>query len=236
MTSRTHCCPWISGDPDRRTGPRFYLQPLDRLLRGLARDPRRSDDAVTGPHLRDTVELGTGRSPPRAQAAASGEHLAADASLLRCFQFMNAVKRSAHRFPGGCLAGIGSGLSISGCAKEGVRRRGAKAASWPFQLAFILMQLEPSPTPSCRCAAPRTGASRVAVLPDRWRQDRGLPGLGCSPFAIRRRQGPSDSTDGYWMAAATAYGADALHPAVAHRPAVPARARTGARRPIRSRR
>ncbi len=58
-----------------------------------------------------------------------------------------------------------------------VTAQGGQAASWrPFQLAFVLLNLPAITDPEHPERAASNGRhSRPVVLPDRWRQDRGLP-------------------------------------------------------------
>ena len=83
-------------------------------------------------------------------------------------------------------------------ARQEVEEKGAEAASWyPFQLAFILMQLRAltDPTSPQRSAAHQ---ARVELLffPTGGGKTEAYLGLAAYTFAIRRRQGIVESADG----------------------------------------
>ena len=82
-------------------------------------------------------------------------------------------------------------------ARERVLARGDVAASWyPFQLAFVLMQL---PTLSDPAAPLRSGdLAKVELLffPTGGGKTEAYLGLAAFAFAVRRRQGLLDTADG----------------------------------------
>lgn len=126
------------------------------------------------------------------------EHVAGDPEALRCFQFMNRVMRD-QRIASQVAAARAADATLSiEQAHEVVAGRGASAASWrPFQLAFILMQLGALTDP----AAPGRSSehhSKVELLffPTGGGKTEAYLGLAAYTFAIRRRQGVVDSSDG----------------------------------------
>lgn len=126
------------------------------------------------------------------------EHVVADPEALRCFQFMNAVMRDQRiASQVAALRASDPALSIAG-AQQKVAEAGAKAASWrPFQLAFILMQLGSltDPTSPLRSAA-HLAQVELLFFPTGGGKTEAYLGLAAYTFAIRRRQGLVDSTDG----------------------------------------
>lgn len=151
------------------------------------------------PHLRDTADLAlveARRAHKRLQAGL--EHVVADPEVLRCFQFMNAVMRDQRiASQVAALRASDPALSIAG-AQQKVEEAGAKAASWrPFQLAFILMQLGAltDPTSPLRSAA-HLAQVELLFFPTGGGKTEAYLGLAAYTFAIRRRQGLVDSTDG----------------------------------------
>lgn len=126
------------------------------------------------------------------------EHIITDSEALLCFQFMNRVMRD-QRIASQVAAERASEASVSiDQAQANVAARGHGAASWrPFQLAFILMQLGALTDPS----APLRSAdhqARVELLffPTGGGKTEAYLGLAAYTFAIRRRQGVVESSDG----------------------------------------
>ena len=115
------------------------------------------------------------------QLADGLEHLLADAEALRCFRFMNQVMAD-QRMQTQVAGAARSDPELSPSTRPATQvlaRRADRPHSWrPFQLAFILMQLPLLTDPARGEAVRRPGQGAAAVLPDRWRQDRGLPGPG----------------------------------------------------------
>ena len=94
-------------------------------------------------HLQDTIEDVLFEARQAYQRLIAGlEHVATDAEALRCFRFMNRVMRD-QRIASQVAAARASETSVTlDQARQEVAARGANAASWyPFQLAFVLMQL-----------------------------------------------------------------------------------------------
>ncbi|WP_432793898.1 DISARM system helicase DrmA [Rhodococcus ruber] len=150
-------------------------------------------------HLQQTAELVLWEARRAHQRLRAGlEHVATDDEALRCFRFMNLVMRD-QRIASQVAAARASepALSIE-AAQAQVAAKGASAASWrPFQLAFILMQLGAltDPTAPVRSADHQ---ARVELLffPTGGGKTEAYLGLAAYTFAIRRRQGVIDSTDG----------------------------------------
>ena len=98
--------------------------------------------------------------------------------------------------------------------------------SWrPFQLAFVLLNLPSLADPGHQERAGRGGARRPAVLPDRRRQDRGVP----RPHRVHARDPPPAGRRRRPRRARRRRRADALHAAAADAAAVPARRRADVR-------
>ncbi len=126
------------------------------------------------------------------------EHVASDDEARRCFHFMNRVMRD-QRIASQVAAARASDSSVTiEEAQAEVTGKGEGAASWyPFQLAFILMQLGAltNPTAAQRSLDPH---ARVELLffPTGGGKTEAYLGLAAYTFAIRRRQGVVDSADG----------------------------------------
>jgi hypothetical protein len=127
------------------------------------------------------------------------EFVASSAEGLRCFHFMNRVMRDQRT--ASQIAAIRSSDPL--LSVEQARERidsdatGQPTADWrPFQLAFILMQLAALTDPT---AALRSGdIKRVELLffPTGGGKTEAYLGLAAYTFAIRRRQGTVESSDG----------------------------------------
>jgi hypothetical protein len=150
-------------------------------------------------HLRETADLAlveARRAHKRLQAGL--EHVASDAEALRCFQFMNAVMRD-QRIASQVEALRASDPTTSiADARSEVADRGEEAASWrPFQLAFILMQLGALSDPSAALrSAEHLARVELLFFPTGGGKTEAYLGLAAFTFAIRRRQGVVDSSDG----------------------------------------
>ena len=164
---------------DRRAVPRVDCRRNARRRRRRRHSKARSRTTPAARHA--------GRGPYR-----GGLALLDDPLVLRAFRLDES--RDGH------------GGSPAPRAGAGHRSAAAEPPQWrPFQLAFLLMNLRAFVSPS----AHRPRARRPAVLPDRRRQDRGVPGTGGvrhSP-APPARSGPDVRRRD---------GADALHAAPAH--------------------
>nr|WP_220488320.1 DISARM system helicase DrmA [Tessaracoccus sp. MC1756] len=150
-------------------------------------------------HLRETAEVAMWEARQAHKRLVSGlEHVASDPEALRCFQFMNLVMRD-QRISSQVAAerSADAGLSIEE-ARATVAERGAPAASWrPFQLAFILMQLDALTDPATAFRS-SDHQSKVELLffPTGGGKTEAYLGLAAFTFAIRRRQGMLQSADG----------------------------------------
>ena len=150
-------------------------------------------------HLQVTAEGVLWDAKQAHQRLADGlEHVANDPEALRCFQFMNRVMRD-QRVASQVAALRASDPTVTiAQAQAAVAGKGTDAASWrPFQLAFILMQLGALTDPT----APSRSAEHLArvellFFPTGGGKTEAYLGLAAYTFAIRRRQGLVDSTDG----------------------------------------
>ena len=162
-------------------------------------DEQEATAAALPAHLQETSELVLWEARQAHQRLVDGlEHVATDPEALRCFQFMNKVMRD-QRVASQVAAARASDSSITiEQAQAEVAAKGTAAASWrPFQLAFILMQLGAltDPTSPVRSAEHH---ARVELLffPTGGGKTEAYLGLAAYTFAIRRRQGVVESTEG----------------------------------------
>ncbi|BBZ40277.1 DISARM system helicase DrmA [Mycobacterium conspicuum] len=174
------------------------LQPLVTEY-GTWLDGQQSIAAELPEHLRETAELVLWEARQAHQRLQAGlEHVATDDEALRCFRFMNQVMRD-QRIATQVAAERASDPSLSiPDAQKKVADKGETAASWrPFQLAFILMQLPAltDPTVPLRSAEHQ---ARVELLffPTGGGKTEAYLGLAAYTFAIRRRQGVVESSEG----------------------------------------
>ncbi|WP_220149946.1 hypothetical protein [Acidipropionibacterium virtanenii] len=150
-------------------------------------------------HLRETADGVVWEARAAHKRLAGGvEHIASDPEALRCFQFMNQVMRDQRvASQVATLRASDPSMSIEAARAE-VAGRGPAAASWrPFQLAFILMQL-PALTDPTLAVRSADHLARVELLffPTGGGKTEAYLGLAAYAFAIRRRQGVVESTDG----------------------------------------
>jgi hypothetical protein len=150
-------------------------------------------------HLQETADEVLWEARQAHQRLVDGlEHIVTDPEALRCFQFMNRVMRD-QRVASQVAAARASDSSITiEQAHAEVATKGTDAASWrPFQLAFILMQLGALTNPSSPVRSAEHQA-RVELLffPTGGGKTEAYLGLAAYTFAIRRRQGVVESTEG----------------------------------------
>lgn len=150
-------------------------------------------------HLLETTELVLSEARHAHRRLVDGlEHVATDEEALRCFRFMNRVTRD-QRVASQVAAARASDSSVTiEQARADVEAKGADGAVWrPFQLAFILMQLGAltDPTDSGRSAQ---HLARVELLffPTGGGKTEAYLGLAAYTFAMRRRQGVTESAEG----------------------------------------
>ena len=177
---------------------RIGLEPLVSGYR-VWLDEQEATAAQLPAHLQETAELVLWEARQAHQRLVDGlEHVATDEEALRCFQFMNRVMRD-QRVASQVAAARASDSSVTiEQAQAEVAARGAAAASWrPFQLAFILMQLGALTDPSAAVRSAEHQA-RVELLffPTGGGKTEAYLGLAAYTFAIRRRQGVVESTEG----------------------------------------
>lgn len=162
-------------------------------------DTQEFEAAKLPAHLQETADVALWEAREAHKRLVAGlEHVTTEPEALRCFQFMNRVMRD-QRIASQVAAERAADASLTiENAQEIVAARGTDASSWrPFQLAFILMQLGALTNP----AAPIRSSehqSRVELLffPTGGGKTEAYLGLAAYTFAIRRRQGVVESTDG----------------------------------------
>ena len=183
-------------------------------------------------HLRDegldaVSEARQGRS---SQLAAGLEHLLGDADALRCFRFMNEVMADQR---------VQSQVARRRAQHPGESIDEARDTVLAEDQAALVAHVPARVHPHAASAAHRPGRGEAvrgpgqgtaAVLPDRRRQDRGVPG----PGRLRVRDPAAAGRAGHPGRPARrrrrGNRADAVHAAAADRAAVPARDRAGLRR------
>jgi hypothetical protein len=150
-------------------------------------------------HLRETAEETIHEARQVHGRLEKGlKHVATDTEALRCFRFMNRVMRD-QRIASQVAAERSSAPDLSAeDARAIVEARGEEAAAWrQFQLAFILMQL-PALTDPAEDFRSAEYLARVELLffPTGGGKTEAYLGLAAYCFAVRRRQGIVQSTDG----------------------------------------
>jgi hypothetical protein len=150
-------------------------------------------------HLQEPAEVMLWEARQAHQRLADGlDHVATNEEALKCFRFMNGVMRD-QRVASQVAAARASDSSVTiEQARQEVEAKGAEAASWyPFQLAFILMQL-PALTDPAASQRSADHKARVELLffPTGGGKTEAYLGLAAYTFAIRRRQGIIQSADG----------------------------------------
>lgn len=132
-----------------------------------------------------------------ARLAAGLEHVVSDPQALECFQFMNEVMRDQRlQSQIAALRSSTPGLSIEE-ARDQVHARGPAAASWyPFQLAFILMQLPALTDPAAEVRSGELAKVELLFFPTGGGKTEAYLGLAAYAFAVRRRQGLLETADG----------------------------------------
>lgn len=162
-------------------------------------DGQAAEIAALPRHLQATAEAALWEARDVHGRLRSGlEHVAGDVEALRCFRFMNRVMRDQRLASQVAAERAGdAGLSIAE-ARAKVAARGTSAATWrPFQLAFILMQLEALTDPTAPIRS-TDHLSKVELLffPTGGGKTEAYLGLAAFTFAIRRRQGVIASSEG----------------------------------------
>jgi hypothetical protein len=130
--------------------------------------------------------------------AAGIEHVFGDPEALRCFRMMNHVMREQRLASQVAAArSVSTGLSIAD-ARHVVEERGDAAATWfPFQLAFILMQLGALTDPTSPLRSDEAQATvELLFFPTGGGKTEAYLGLAAYAMAMRRRQGIVESAEG----------------------------------------
>jgi hypothetical protein len=191
----------LSMDALAKVSPEELRAGLEPMVAGYTAwlDEQEAAAGVLPVHLQEPAEVMLWEARQAHQRLVDGlDYVATNEEALRCFRFMNGVMRD-QRIASQVAAARASDSSVTiDEARHDVAAKGADAASWfPFQLAFILMQLRALTDP----AAPQRSAdhqARVELLffPTGGGKTEAYLGLAAYTFAIRRRQGIVDSADG----------------------------------------
>lgn len=192
----------LSMDALSRATPQELIAGLEPLVVGYGTwlDEQEAIAAALPTHLQETADdvLFEARKV-NSRLKAGLEFVTTSEEALRCFHFMNRVMRDQRT--ASQIALIRSSdpqLSVDD-ARERIDKddSGQPRAEWrPFQLAFILMQLAALSDPT---AVQRSGdVKRVELLffPTGGGKTEAYLGLAAYTFAIRRRQGIIDSSEG----------------------------------------
>lgn len=151
-------------------------------------------------HLQETAEEVLFQAGKVHERLARGlEFVSTDAESLRCFHFMNRVMRD-QRIASQIAMIRSSDPSLSWeDASERIDKddAGQPRADWrPFQLAFILMQLGALSDPTDPFRSGPIKGVELLFFPTGGGKTEAYLGLAAYTFAIRRRQGVVDSTEG----------------------------------------
>ncbi len=126
------------------------------------------------------------------------EHITGNEEALRCFRFMNRTMRD-QRIASQVADRRASDPSLTiEQARQAVAELGDQAASWrTFQLAFILMQLGSLSDPASKNrSADHLASVELLFFPTGGGKTEAYLGLAAYTFAVRRRQGIVESTEG----------------------------------------
>lgn len=125
------------------------------------------------------------------------EHVLSNPQALQCFRFMNEVMRDQRLASQvAVLRSADPSLGIEE-ARAKVLDRGPGAASWyPFQLAFVLMQLPALSDPGAEVRSGERARVELLFFPTGGGKTEAYLGLAAFAFAVRRRQGLVDTPDG----------------------------------------
>jgi hypothetical protein len=132
------------------------------------------------------------------QLAAGLQHLLDDPEALRCFRFMNSVmaEQRLHTQIAERRA-KNPKESVDAARTAVITDNGAAAHSWrTFQLAFILMQLPLLTDPAAPYRSGDLAKAQLLFFPTGGGKTEAYLGLAAYTFAIRRRQGIVQTSDG----------------------------------------
>ena len=180
-------------------------------------------------HLRgDAEEAITDARLVSKQLAEGLDLLLSDPEALRCFRFMNQVMAD-QRIHTQVAERRSKDPNLSrAAAREQVLADGPRAHSWrPFQLAFVLMQIPSLIKPELPRRSGNLAKVELLFFPTGGGKTEAYLGLAAFAFAARRRQGVVVRCRRTHRRALRGGRADAIHPAAAHLPAVPAGHRDG---------
>lgn len=149
-------------------------------------------------HLRPTAEEAVEEAwAVHAQLADGIDFLAHNPEAQRCFAFMNSVmadQRDRSQVSQNRAGDKGADLAA---AEEAVAAKKADAHSWrAFQLAFVLMQLRSLTEPSTLRRSGAVPSVELLFFPTGGGKTEAYLGLAAFTFAIRRRHGVVQSSDG----------------------------------------
>ena len=154
--------------------------------------------AALPPHLFDVAEGTIEDARSVANQLEKGlAFLLQDEEALRCFRFMNAVMAD-QRVQSQVAAERAKDPSLSlDAARERVLAQGPGAHRWrTFQLAFVLMQIEALARPEISRRSSDIAKVELLFFPTGGGKTEAYLGLAAFTFAIRRRQGVIEGTDG----------------------------------------
>ncbi len=190
----------LSMDALASANPEVLRSGLEPLISGYATwlDAQATKAGLLPAHLQETVEVVLSEARHCHRRLVQGlDHLLDSEDALRCFRFMNRVMRDQRIASQIAAERAADSLLSVESAREKVLAKGAEAASWyPFQLAFILMQLGSLTDPATPGRSEEHHA-RVELLffPTGGGKTEAYLGLAAYTFAIRRLQGLVDSAE-----------------------------------------
>lgn len=149
-------------------------------------------------HLRDAAETTTWTARIAAKRLREGVNfLAQDTEALRCFAFMNHVMAEQRLQSQVVELRSSETAQAPDDARADVKNKGPRAHSWRvFQLAFVLMQIPALVHPDHDRRSGDQAQAELLFFPTGGGKTEAYLGLAAFAFAIRRRQGVLDTSDG----------------------------------------
>lgn len=173
---------------------------LEPIADGYATWLREQDVlAATLPeHLRPTAEEAVEEAwAVHAQLADGIDFLTRDPEAQRCFAFMNSVMADQRVQSQVSQGRTGDKASDLTAAEAEVAAKQSSAHSWrAFQLAFVLMQLRSLSEPTTPRRSSSIPSVELLFFPTGGGKTEAYLGLAAFTFAVRRRQGVVQSSDG----------------------------------------